>query len=475
VTKKFRKILEKKSQEDTGKVDVVNEFLTFSRSSPSQFHVVASAISLLKKAGFKEISEKDDEAFENIAPNQKFYFTRNQSALIAFSVGGAYKTGNGFIIAGAHTDSPVLKVKPVSKTTSQDYEQVGVETYGGGLWYSWFDKDLSIAGRVIVEEKGKFISKLVNIEKPILKIPSLAIHLNRDIYTEGFKPNSQTHLLPLIATTLNSSEKSKKEKDEKEKKEDRHHNILYKLLSEKLNIERDQIKEFELTVYDTQPATLGGALDEFVFARGLDNQLMSYVSTRALIDSSEKLEKQKQIHMVCLFDNEEIGSQSFYGADSSLIPDVLARLNNDSKTYNSAIRKSFLLSADMAHAVHPNYPEKHENQHRPKMHQGLVIKTNVSQRYTTTPVTSFLLEEIAKRHNIPIQRFVARNDMPCGTTIGPILSSKSSIRGVDIGIPQLSMHSIREMCGIEDIRTSTQLLQYFFEEFYELDSSVIVD
>jgi len=224
-------------------------------------------------------------------------------------------------------------------------------------------------------------------------------------------------------------------------------------------------------------ATLGGATDEFIFARGLDNQCMSYVSIRALMDSSEKtkLDKQQQIHMVCLFDNEEIGSQSFYGADSSMIPDILARLNNDSKTYNSAIRKSFLVSADMAHAVHPNYPEKHENQHRPKMHQGLVIKTNVQQRYTTTPVTSFLLAEIAKRHNLPVQRFVARNDMPCGTTIGPIISAKTSIRGVDVGIPQLSMHSIREMCGIEDLRTSTQLLQYFFEEFYELDNSFTVD
>jgi len=377
------------------------------------------------------------------------------------------------VIAAAHTDSPVLKVKPHSKKSSEDYEELGVETYGGGLWYTWFDRDLSLAGRVIVEKSDdKFESHLVDIKRPILKIPSLAIHLNRDIGTEGFKPNPQTHLLPVLATSIKAQLSSEKKE---EGSSEAHHPLLLELLAEELKIETSAIRDFELSLYDTQPATIGGAKNEFVFARGLDNQLSAFVLTRALIDGLTSLPNDKQIRMVILFDHEEIGSQSYHGAHSSFVPDVLQRINHDKKSYHGAIRKSILISADMAHAVHPNYPEKHEPLHKPKIHQGLVIKHNGSQRYATNAVTSFLITEIAKRHKIPIQRFSARNDMGCGTTIGPIVAAGAGIRTVDVGIPQLAMHSIREMCGTKDIETSHRLFVAFFEEFFALDSSLVVD
>ena len=370
---------------------------------------------------------------------------------------------------------------------------------------SRFDRDLSVAGRVIVSSKDgqSFESKLVHINRPILRIPTLAIHLNREVNDKGFLFNKQTHLLPVIATAVAQQLGSKGDKAAPSKDgesapasppfSDLHHPVLVQLLAAELGVPAADIRDFELCLCDTQPAALGGVYNEFIFSRALDNLMMSFVTTQALVATSQSassIAKEELIRIVGLFDHEECGSASIMGAASNNMYQLLNKLNGDVASYDSAIAKSYLVSADMAHALHPNYAELHEENHRPAMHKGseeqrhknswdqqrctaltvrvcceflmflsslrlfracvfsLVIKSNANQRYATSGLSGFLLEELARSHNVPVQKFVVRNDAMCGSTIGPILATSCGIRTVDVGVPQLSMHSIREMCGV---------------------------
>eukprot|EP01132_Coremiostelium_polycephalum_P004877 gene4877-6083_t len=455
-------------------------FISFINNSPSPYHAVAEISELLKKKGFTQLSEKSKW---EIKPNSKYFFTRNQSCLSAFCVGGKYKAGNGFTIAGAHTDSPNLKVRPISNVESVGIQQVGCETYGGGLWFTWFDRDLSVAGRVLVKTGNEvYESKLVHVKKPILRIPSLAIHLDRTV-NENLKINTQNHLVPIVATKLNAPvEPSNATATEK-----KHHPILLELLSKELGCKPSDIQNFDLSVCDTQPAAIGGALDEFIFAPRCDNLCMSFCSIEALLSvSDEALAQQDSVMNVILYDNEEIGSSSPQGACAPLITDTIARVNSsfipnesgdNNLTYFSdlSLRNSFLVSADMAHAVHPNYVANHEPLHRPALNKGPVIKHNANHRYATTGPTSLIVNEIGKRFDIPIQEFVVKNDSPCGSTIGPIIAGTYGIRTVDIGNPQFSMHSIRETCGVADITHAINLLRNYFEQFSNLDKKIKVD
>lgn len=452
------------------------DFIDFLNTSPSPFHAVHEASVRLEKAGFEKISEKQDW---HLKKRGKYYFTRNGSSLVAFIVGGEYQVGQGgFTIVGAHTDSPCLKVKPVSKKEQQGYLEVGVQLYGGGIWHTWFDRDLGIAGRVMVKEQdGNFRHSLVHIKKPILRVPTLAIHLDGPV-NEAFSFNKENHLLPILATTAKSTLNQLKNSNTEPSK---HHPALMHMLAERMKIEVDQIHDFELCLFDTQPATLGGAFDEFIYSARLDNLGMTYCSLIALIES-EDIKHDKNIRLVSLFDNEEIGSTSAHGANSNLLPSTMERIVASMKSslntkvaFEQAIHKSMLVSADMAHAVHPNYAEKHEENHRPQMHKGTVIKINANQRYATTAPTSLILREIARQKDIPIQEFVVRNDSPCGSTIGPMLSAKLGLRTIDVGNPQLSMHSIRETGGVDDVKHGIHLLKAFFELFPQMDAKVIVD
>ena len=264
-----------------------------------------------------------------------------------------------------------------------------------------------------------------------------------------------------------------------------HHSVLLKAIAEELKCNVADIRDFDMSIADVQPGVIGGVNNEFVFAPRLDNLASCFVSLEALLNSENTLATEKDIRMICLFDHEEVGSTSSYGADSSLINDTINRViqcthasfdkNAPVDSYGACIANSFIISCDMAHAVHPNYSEKHQAKHRPQIHQGLVIKTNANQRYATNGHTSFLFGELAKRHNIPIQQFVVRNDSACGSTIGPITSSNTSIRTIDVGIPQLSMHSIREQCGCVDIKSTIDLFTEYFNEFSEIDSTLHVD
>lgn len=491
---------------------VATELVTFLNASPTPFHAVYEAKSLLKTAGFLPLSERDDW---HLLPGGKYFFTRNHSTIVAFAVGKNYVPGNGFMIVGAHTDSPCPKLKPVSKLTNGGFLEVGVQPYGGGLWHTWFDRDLTIAGRVMVQRESEgvtsFSHELVRIQEPIIRIPTLAIHLDRNVNNDGFQVNTQSHLVPVLATAIKAevnkhtgnvafcspaeendinatynvhTEANKiKGKSGLESVDAIHHPLLLELVSREIGCHPKEVCDFELQVCDMQPSIIGGALKEFIFSGRLDNLCMSFCSLKALIDatSEDSLEHENGVRMVALFDHEEVGSNSAQGAGSPVMFDALTRItlsfasNGSQVLVDKAVQKSLLVSADMAHCLHPNYMDKHDANHQPKMHKGLVIKHNANQRYATNAVTAFLFRQIGKKHNIPVQDFVVRNDMACGSTIGPILASGVGIRTVDVGAPQLSMHSIREMCGVDDVGYSYQHFKAFYQEFSTFASQEVVD
>lgn len=470
---------------------MAQELVDFLNASPTPFHAVQESKNRLLKAGYQQLSERASWTLE---AGGRYFFTRNYSTIVAFAVGKKYVPGNGFLIIGAHTDSPCPKLKPTTKVIKSGFLEVGVSTYGGGLWHTWFDRDLTVAGRVVLKrkngEKSSYSHELVRVEQPIMRIPTLAIHLDRGV-NDGFKVNTQTHLAPVLASIIkaetnkpagsNSTEEDTSPSKCNGNQSDDHHPLLLQLLANELACKPDEIVDFDIQVCDTQPSIIGGALKEFIFSGRLDNLCSSFCSLKALIDSSSDLAEEVGIRMVALFDHEEVGSQSAQGAGSPVLVDALRRITSHFGESSAegllerAIQKSFLVSADMAHCLHPNYPEKHEENHQPKMHRGLVIKDNANQRYATNAITSFIFREIAKLRNLPTQNFVVRNDVACGSTIGPILASGIGIRTVDVGAPQLSMHSIREMCGVDDVGYSYNHFKAFFEDFSALDAQLAVD
>ena len=454
------------------------EFIQFVNCSPSPFHAVATCVQWLKSEGFTQIKENADWT-KLIKPNGKYYFTRNQSTLIAFGVGGQFVAGNGFNMLGAHTDSPCLKLKPVSNVQKEGYLQMGVQTYGGGLWHTWFDRDLALGGRVIISEKKgekdeeEYREELVFLNKPIARIPSLAIHLT-DRSTRGtFKFNDEDHLLPVIASTLKGQLG--------ESEEGNHHGILLEALSEEIGCKVSDIRDFELSLCDAQPACIGGLKEEYIFAPRLDNLMSCWTGLQSFLKTSGSLDQESRTRMICFFDNEEVGSTSSMGANSSLLNEVMARVNescggnNGSNENSISTKNSFMISSDMSHAVHPNYAGKHEGKHKPQIHSGLVIKVNANQRYATTDQSRFLIKELARIKSIPIQEFVVRNDSPCGSTIGPMISSNTGVRTVDVGGPMLSMHSIREMCGTLDVDYSVDLFMAYWNNFTKLDQKLQIE
>ena len=489
---------------------VAKELVEYLNKSWTAFHATKNAEEMLKKAGFVKLDEdkswssssSNSNSNPPLKPNGKYYVVRNQSCIVAFCLGGEYVPGDGFHIIAAHTDSPCPKLKPVSKRKERaGCIGVGVQPYGGGLWHTWFDRDLSVAGRVLLKKNdGRVQSELVKIERPIVRIPSLAIHLDREINQSGFKPNLETNFAPILATAIkaelegfnNSRENKNKDANNDNSSsssggETMHHPIILAILAEELKCEPEDIIDFELNVCDTQKSQIGGATNEFIFSGRLDNLCSSFCALKALIDASKdsSLKKHKGARAIALFDNEEVGSVSTSGGGGTVMIEAIKRATLSSNSSNSSnssggesdvieqcLAKSFLVSADMAHAIHPNYTEKHEEQHQPLFHKGVVVKHNANQRYATTALTAYMFRECAKLSGIPTQEFVVKNDMGCGSTIGPIVSAQTGIRTVDVGVPQLSMHSVREMMGTEDVDICHKHFLAFYENIAKVDANV---
>ena len=406
------------------------DFVSFVNQSRSPYHAVSNVKERLRTAGFSQVRERDDWA-SVCKPGGKYFVTRNASSIIAFAVGKKWRPGDPVAAVGAHTDSPCLRVKPHSKRLSEGYLEVGVETYGGGLWHTWFDRDLSLAGRVMVKtEGGEFHQRLVDLDSPILRIPNLAIHLERQ---EKFEFNRETQLLPIagvVQEELNQSSKNGNADGESKDSKfspmkaitERHHPALMNLIAEKCKCAVDEIEDFELVLYDFDSARLGGINQDLIFSPRLDNLEMTYCSMEGLIQasSSKALEKDNSVYLISLFDHEEVGSGSAQGADSNLLPTVMRRLCSlkvdqseepSSTAFEQTASRSFILSADMAHAVHPNYAFKHENNHRCLLNKGPVVKVNANQRYMTNSPGIVMLREVALRCEVPLQMFVSSNSM----------------------------------------------------------------
>ena len=411
----------------------IHDLLEFIYHSPTPFHAVEEMKSKLIEQGYSELRESDAWELTN---NSKHFVTRNDSSLIAFIVGTKTKDASGFKIIGAHTDSPNLKLKPNPSYEKNGYLQLGVETYGGVLLTTWTDRDLSLAGRVIIKGKKQPQSKLILFDEPLLRIPQLAIHLNRDVNEKGLTLNKQNHLPPIFS--LSDKKGSNK-------------NLLEKRVAQKLKCKSADILNMELSLYDTQSGAIGGAEGEFIFSSRLDNLASCHAALQALTESKTK---DPMTRVIAFYDDEEVGSDSAQGAGSPFLKDVLERLtlesDNPRETFFRSMANSFFISADMAHAVHPNYPEKHDPQHMPVLNGGPVIKCNSNQRYATEGVSSAWFEMLCKKAGVPVQKFVVRSDLGCGSTIGPITAANLGIRTVDVGNPMLSMHSIREMAGTKD-------------------------
>ncbi|HKP96487.1 MAG TPA: M18 family aminopeptidase [Fibrobacteria bacterium] len=420
--------------------------IAFLNASPTPFHAVQTAADRLSAAGAVRLDEKDAWSLK---PGQTAFVTRNGSSIVALRV-PADVSRPKFRIAAAHTDSPCLKLKPRSPDPSANYRQWGVEVYGGVLYNSWLDRDLGVAGRVARMDGGALRSSLVRSENRPFRIPQLAIHLDRGVNESGLILNAQRHLQPVLGLGESAAGTGGRS--------------LEGWLEESVGAPFGSLA-FELHLYDTSPAGYGGFDDEFVFSGRLDNLAMSHAALEAFCAEGAARDT---LQVAALFDNEEVGSTSAQGANSNLIQAVLERsllaLGRSREETLAAMARSQIVSADMAHALHPNYPEKHEPFHYPLLNHGPVIKGNASMRYATNAETSALFRNLCGKAGVPVQDFVNRADLACGTTIGPHVAAALGIPTVDVGNPMLSMHSAREMCGSEDHGMMIRALREFYRE-----------
>lgn len=422
---------------------LLSDLLAFLGDSPTPYHAVASAGARLTAAGFQPIAETDD--WSSLAPG-RYALAHGGSSLFAFVIPETRKL-KGFRIVGAHTDSPNLRLKANPEYKKEGYAQLGVEVYGGVLLNSWLDRDLSLAGRAFVREGDRIESRLVRFARPMLRVTQLAIHLDRDV-NDGLKLNRQEHLAPIFGLVDDGAPD------------------LTSMVAAELAVSRDRVAGIDLMLYDTVAPTLGGRSSELVFSGRLDNLAMSHAGVQALIEAAPAAAAGEVVPVVVLFDHEEIGSETAYGAHSGFLPRALERIvlgrGGSREDYHRVLAGSLCVSADMAHAVHPNYEGKHDPRHKPHLNGGPVVKVNAQQRYATSGPTATMFRELCKRVEVPVQQYVHRTDLPCGSTIGPIASTLLGIRTVDVGNPMLSMHSIRELGGAKDPALMTRALGAFY-------------
>lgn len=421
--------------------------LDFIYESPTQFNAVEVSAETLEKNGFEKLNPKENWKLE---VGKKYYTTKNSSALVAFKVNSDEVEKEGFRIIGSHTDSPGFRIKPNAEMESCGaYLKLNTEGYGGMILSTWLDRPLAMAGRVFLRGENLFkpVEKIVNINKPVCIIPNLAIHMNRSI-NDGYKYNKQTDMLPLVGLINEQLEKD---------------NYMIKLLASELNVEIEEIIDFDIFLYEYEKGCFTGANEEFISTGRLDNLSMYYASVEALLDSDSK----SGISIAVGFDNEEVGSSTKQGADSNMLLNILERicisLGKDRQQFFEAIENSFIISSDLAHAVHPNVNGMADPTNRPVMGKGPVIKVHAGQAYTSDGYSISVYKEICRECGVEYQEFVNKSDQRGGSTIGPISSTHIDIPSVDIGAPILSMHSIRELGCSEDFYNTYKTFVKFYE------------
>lgn len=430
--------------------DAARDLIAFIDASPTPYHAVAEAVRRLASAGFRECVETE---LWTLDPGDRRYVVRHGGSLVAFQVGSESPVEGGFRIVGAHTDSPNLRLKPNADRSCEGYRQLVVEPYGGILLHTWLDRDLSIAGRVTLREGDVLQSVLLDFDRPLARVPSLAIHLNRDLKEKGLHLNPQTQALPLMG--LEDSPP------------------LAQLLATELRAQKiadvtpEEILAFDLMLYDSQPSRIIGSDAAFIAAPRLDNLASCHASVSALLGAAASNDLGRATRAVVLYDHEEVGSESAQGAGGNLLVEALERIvaaykGGAAQGLARARARSRVVSADMAHGVHPNFADKHEPGHKPVLGRGPVIKSNVNQSYATDAVTAGEFATLCAAQGAAPQHFTSRNDQPCGSTIGPITAARTGIPTVDVGNPMLSMHSCREMAGSADVAPMIRVLQAFF-------------
>ena len=425
----------------------VERLCQFLDASPTPQHASWTLASALEDAGFTRVDPSD--LLPPMPPGFRG-FTVKSGTCIAWVVGTAPIAASGFRAIAAHTDSPNLRIKPEADVYAHGYHQLAVEPYGGVLLHTWFDRDLSLAGRVTLKSGVGTETRLVDFARPLLRVPNLAIHLYREINSEGLKLNAQRHLAPLLGLGDDGAFADL---------------LCAEIAKEGAMVEREDVLAWDLMAYDTQPCSVSGADGEFIHAPRLDNLASSHAGLSALTTAGEH-GASSATRVVVLYDHEEVGSRSTQGAGGTFLEDTLRRVANaaggGADAMERAVSRSWLVSADMAHAVHPNYADRHEPGHRPKIGQGPVIKTNSNQAYATDAESAGFFSSLCARIGVTPQNFVTRSDLGCGSTIGPISAARVGIRTVDVGNPMLSMHSCREMAGSADVGPMIDVLVELF-------------
>lgn len=421
-------------------MDDAEKLLQLTEEGTSPFHVTASVERQLQKAGFQKVELGEDWKLEK---GGRYYLAHHGSSLLAFTIGKDYRNGDGFRIAAAHTDFPGLRIKPAPEVKKAGYRQLNVEVYGGAILNTWLDRPLSASGRVALRSDDIFHPRmcLVDFKKPFLTIPNLAIHMNREV-NKGVELNRQTDMLPVFG--LEDSEE------------------FLTRLAEQLQVDREDILEYELGLYNTDTGDYLGLAEEFISSPRLDNLTSVQAITTAMIEGG----RERGINVAAYFDHEEIGSRTKQGAGSTLLSAVLERillsLTENRAEFLETYGDSMLLSVDVAHGIHPNHTDKHDPTNQNVLGKGVCIKEACTQSYATDSEAVAIVQQICESRGISYQKFVNRSDIAGGSTLGSIASSVLPIRTVDIGVPLLAMHSGRELMGTADQESLRQLIQEFY-------------
>lgn len=419
---------------------MIEQLFRFIEQSPTGFHAVDTIRRKLEKAGFTQLHETDEWS---VSGGGKYFVIRNGSSIAAFVLPAGEI--EGFHMAAAHSDSPSFKIKEKPEmTVDEKYVKLNCEKYGGMILSTWLDRPLSVAGRVIIKEKGKFVSKLVNVDKDLLVIPNVAVHMNRDM-NKGVEYNPQTDMLPLYAGIENKGSFTEE-------------------IARAAGVEKEEILGSDLFLYVREKGKRFGAGGEFICAPRLDDLECAFALTEGIVCAEGSGNYGK---IAVVFDNEEVGSATKQGADSTFLSDILLRIREALGKTDSwlcqRIARSFMISADNAHAVHPNHPEKADPTNRPYINGGIVIKYHGSQRYTTDGISSAVMEDLCMEANVPCQTYANRSDIAGGSTLGNISTAHVSVDTVDVGLAQLAMHSAYETAGAEDIAYLVKMLEVFFK------------